>query len=281
MDSFDWLELNPAPEASSAPPAAGAPRNAAEYAREGRRLRRAGQFSGAAACFQQATGLMDQHFGAWMGGIDALVRAGRAPEADAKSRGVLDAYRKVRGLYASRALALIHTGALEAARPLLDVALESPKPLWYAACVEGEFFLRENPSRPRAAVSAFERALVEADDPWEAGYIAGWALRQAGHAVLAAGFFADAVHHDPRAAAGFLGLAECFERLRLHDQAAFYYECVQEIDPENAAARDGARRSGSLVYGLMRAFTRRDLKTRWKREIDRLKGKTDWIGYDL
>jgi tetratricopeptide (TPR) repeat protein len=161
------------------------------------------------------------------------------------------------------------------------VALEAPTPLWYAASVQGEFLLREAPNRPRGAVSAFERALGAADDPWEAAFIAGWALRNAGHAVLAAGFFAEAVHHDPRAVAGFLGLAECFEELRLHDQAAFYFECAQELDPEHAAARAGAKRCQSLVYGLMRVFTRRDLKQRWKLEIDRLKGKTDWIGYDL
>jgi hypothetical protein len=113
MDNFDWLEFGPAGEqAAPAKAPAGVPRSAGEYAVEGRRLRRAGQFSAAAACFQQATGLLDQHFGAWAGGIDSLVRAGRAPEADQKSRAVMEAYRKVRALYASRALALVHMGAL-------------------------------------------------------------------------------------------------------------------------------------------------------------------------
>lgn len=281
MDNQDWLEFSPRQAGALPPKPGGAPTDAAGFALEARRLRRAGHFHAAAMHYAQSVGLQEHQFDVWAALIDCLIRAGRAQEADAKSREVLDAFRKVRELYASRALALVYAGQLEAARPLLDVALEAPRPLWYASIVRGEFILRETPKRVRTAVDAFEQAIALAEDRWEPCYLGGWVLLRAGCAAPAAGFFAEAVHQDPTAAAGVIGLGDAFRALRLYDQAAFYYECAQALNPEDKLAQERLKQCQSWIYGLMRVFTKRDLRARWKAEYEMLKSKVEWTNYEL
>lgn len=282
MDSLDWLEFSPqSGQAPLAPRPSGLPTDAAGFALEGRRLRRAGHFHAAAQHYQQSVGLSEHQFSVWAALIDSLIRAGRTAEAEARSREVLDAFRKVRELYASRALALVYAGQLEAARPLLDVALEAPRPLWYASIVRGEFILRETPKRARIAVDAFEQAIARAEDPWEPCFIAGWVLLRAGLPAPAAGFFGEAVHQDPRAAAGLIGLGDSFRALRLYEQATFYYECAQALNPEDKLPQERLKHCKPWIFGLMRVFTKRDLRDRWKAEYEKLRSKVEWTNYEL
>jgi hypothetical protein len=241
MDNLDWLEFSPRKDGTLPPKPGGAPTDAAGFALEARRLRRAGHFHAAAMHYAQSVGLQEHQFSVWAALIDCLIRAGRTQEADAKSREVLDAFRKVRELYASRALALVYAGQLEAARPLLDVALEGNRPHWYASVVRGEFILRETPKRVRTAVDAFEQAIALAEDGWEPCFLGGWVLLRAGCAAPAAGFFAEAVHQDPKAAASLIGLGDAFRALRLYDQAAFY--CGALCDEGHDPVVESPRRS--------------------------------------
>lgn len=281
MDNLDWLEFSPRKDGTLPPKPGGAPTDAAGFALEARRLRRAGHFHAAAMHYAQSVGLQEHQFSVWAALIDCLIRAGRTQEADAKSREVLDAFRKVRELYASRALALVYAGQLEAARPLLDVALEGNRPHWYASVVRGEFILRETPKRVRTAVDAFEQAIALAEDGWEPCFLGGWVLLRAGCAAPAAGFFAEAVHQDPKAAASLIGLGDAFRALRLYDQAAFYYECAQALNPDDKLAQERLKQCRSWIYGLMRVFTKRDLRARWKAEYEMLKSKVEWTNYEL
>lgn len=282
MSDFEYLE----PRAAPAPAREGAAFQSGALdgpacARAGRELRRRGLFHAAAQYYAQAVGLAEHNHDLRAAWIDTLVRAGRIDEAGAQSRDAFEAYRKVRILYAARALALLHAGSLEAARPLLDVALEDDTARWYAMSVEAEWTLRARPERPQQAVFAFQRAAEAAADPWDVHYIGGWSLMRAERPVLAAAFFAEAVRADPRAAAGLMGLGDAFRALRLSDQAVFYYERALEAAPDQTAAQEAIAQCKSRVFGLMRAFGRRGLHETWRKEYEKLKQTVEWTDHAL
>ena len=72
----------------------------------------------------------------------------------------------------------------------------------------------------------------------------------------AAGFFSEAVHVKPAAVAGLLCLGDCFQLLRLYDQALFYYHKALEIEPANelAVARLREVLADVRLYGEMHRF---------------------------
>lgn len=275
MDRFESLEFE-----SKSGSAAGreadvsplvAPADGPGFYRAARAMREAGHFQSACGYYRKAVGFNDHHYGAWVELTDSLIRAGLIEEADRVSQEVIDAYRQVRVLYAARALVLGHQGRIEQARPLSDVSIEGEQPSWYGHCVRGELMLLEDSSTWPEAVAEFERAFELAGDlAWEAAFLAGWSLLAAKLHVLAAGFFAEAAHQRPRAAACWLFLGDTFHGLQLYDQALFYYQRVTELEPTHDKALERQRRTTPMLYGLMRAFRKGALERIWQREYERL-----------
>jgi tetratricopeptide (TPR) repeat protein len=247
-----------------------APKDGPSYYRAARRLRRAGYLDSAAQYYQRAVGFNEHHYQAWVEWIDTLVRAGRLEEADAQSRQALDAYRKVRLFYATRALTLAHQGAFEEALTLAGIGIEG-EGAWYACCVQAELFLLLPVCHRKEALTWLNRAIDCAEDRWEPCSLGGRMLLDAGLAVWAAGFYSEAAHADPLAAAGWLGLGETFERLRLYDQALFYYRKVTELEPRHEYALEAQRRCAPRLFGLTRVFRKDTLRRRWNSEFEKIR----------
>lgn len=271
MDRFDWLELEKAAAVESAGRYAPrqAPSDAASYYRAGREMREHGYFKSAVDYYEKAIGLNDQHYDAWIELIDTLVRISDLERAEARSREALDTYRLVRPFYASRALVMAHFGDFDEAYRHARVGVESQRPSWYAYCILAEVNLRQDVEKRLEALSLYEKALERAERPWEAAFLGGWALLEAQLPALAAGLFAEAAHHNPRAPICWLGLGDCFKALGLYDQALFYYQRVTEIEPRHEAALERQRKCASLPYGLLGALERRLMQGRWKRNFQK------------
>lgn len=247
------------------------PMDGPSCARAGADMREAGFFRSAASYYHKALGFNDQDYASWVGLVDSLVRAGDIAHAEAASEEALGNYGKVRPLYAVRALVLAHKARFDEADPLLRVALEAREPAWYALCVAGEVALRQDPHAHDEAQKRFMEAVDRAGWEWEAAYLGGWALLDAHKAVLAAGYFAEAAHMNPGAAAAWLGLADAFHALRLHDQACFYYDRVLELEPSHHEVRARRESAVSRIYGLMTPFGLSSLRRRWQREYARVR----------
>lgn len=270
MDRFDWLELDkvaPAAEnARHAPPCDGP-----SFYRAARRMRESGHFGAAAALYQKATGFDEHFYAAWVEWIDTLIRAGHLADAERRSAEALDAYRRVRVFYAARALVLAHQGRLSEAEEHAEIAL-AESPMWYAHLVRAEIFLLHDAQNLRGpALNALAAALRCADAPWEPHFIGGLMLLDAGWPAQAAAYFSEAVHARPAAVAGLLCLGDCFQALRLYDQALFYYHKAIEVEPANELARAREAQCAPLLYGLTRIFRREDLRAAWNREYNRWK----------
>jgi tetratricopeptide (TPR) repeat protein len=268
MSRFDWLELG---KGAAAPAAAELPREAPHdgpsFYRAARQLREAAFFNTASQYYERAIGFNDHDFAAWSELIDALIRAKRVVDADKKSYEALNNYRQVRAFYASRALALAYRGMLVDAYTLSDVSLEGEKN-WYACCVRAELLLKDSLDNRVLAAQFLEQALEATSSLWEPSYLGGTILFNAGWPQLAAGYFSEAAHYNPRAVAGWIGLGDCFKALRLHDQAQFYYQKAIEISPTHELVLARMRENAGGVFGLLRVFQRDVLRKRWNRAFE-------------
>ena len=275
--SFDHLEFESKTERPQRRPSAptAPPKDAAALQKHARRLRRAGHFSAAAKLYQKAVGLNEYNYAVRVACVDSLVRAGDYEAADHASHTALDAYRQVRLFYAARALALAHGGRLDEAFPLVQVSLEGEGRTWYARCVQAELLLRQSAENRVKALTLLDEAREIAEDLWEPSFLGGWMLLDAGFPALAAGFFSEAGHADPRAAAGWLYLGDCFHALRLHDQAMFYYQKAVEIEPQHETAVARQKQCAPKIFGLTRVFRRSELRRRWDRAFEQLQHRKE------
>lgn len=281
MDRFDWLELDstlgiamPGRTASQVPPVSGVmPNDAPSFYRAARDMRASGHFRAATEFYRKATGLSDHHFDGWVELIDTLVRARRMKEAAAASLDAHEAFKQVRVLYASRALVLAHEGNFNEAMRYSDTSIGAMEKAWYPRFVRGEIQLRMNPATLSTALASFEQAIQLADEAWEPALLAGWVLLDARLFALAAGFLAEAAHQNPRAPLAWLCLGDCFRELKFYEQALFYYQRVTELEPASEIALARQKECSSLIYGLMRVFSRDTLQKRWRRDFDRLLGR--------
>jgi len=272
MDRFDWIEFGDGAKSGKerAPAPRTRPTDGPSFYRAAREMRQAGHFKAAADCFRKTVSFDDHHYWAWVALIDTLVRARHIEEADTVSQEAIGNYRQVRPLYAARALVLAVQGKLDEAWPMSDVSVEGGDRSWYSRCVRGELFLRHDVEERRKAVALFEEAMDLSQRDWEAPFIAGLALLDAKLPALAAGFFAEAAHCNPRAPICWLCLGDAFNELRLYDQALFYYQRVTELEPTHEVARERQRKATPALYGLMKVFQRVSLKERWQKEYEDL-----------
>lgn len=271
MDRFDWLELERV-EQQDPPQPAKAPTDGPSFYAAARRMRMSGHFGAAAQFYERAIGFDDHNYGARVELVDTLVRAGRLDLADRFSHASLDAYRKVRILYAARALALTHRGDIEKALSLVQVALDEGRP-WYALCVRAETLLRSSATHRGEALVLLEEAADKTKSPWDMYFTGGCILIDAGWPALAAGYFSEAAHHQPGAVISWICLGDCFQELKLFDQALFYYEKAAELEPAHEVALQRRRTCTPFLYGLTRVFRRESLHQRWNRAFDELRAE--------
>jgi tetratricopeptide (TPR) repeat protein len=281
MDRFDWLELDstpgiaspPAPSQKAAVEPAAMPKDAPTFYRAAKAMREAGHFKAATDFYRRAVGFDDHHFDAWIELVDTLVRARRIADADAASLEAYENHKQFRTLYASRALVLAHLGRFPEAMQFSDVSVDAGNEAWYAHTARGEILLRMDVGFKGEALALFEQATRLAQNAFEPAFIAGWALLEAKQYALAASYLAEAAHQCPRAPLAWLCLGDCFRELKFYEQALFYYQRVTELEPASAIALERQKECGSVMYGLMRAFTRDSLQKRWRREFDKLFGR--------
>lgn len=279
MDRFDWLELDPA-EVETLPPRQ-RPFDGPSYYRAARLMREAGHFKAAADFYERAIGFSPHLYNAWIELVDTLVRGRRYAEADAKSEEALSRYRKVKGLYAARALAQCHAGDQIGALDSIAVCIDGGSAPWYARCVQSEILLRQSDANRPLVLEYLELAADAATKRWEPHFIAGWILLDGGYAVLAAGHFAESAHYNVRAPITWLCLGDCFRELRLYDQAMFYYQRVTELEPKHSVALERQKLVAGRGYGLMRLFRKEDLVRRWNDEYAKLSTKRELTVDDL
>mgnify|MGYP002682402214 CR=1 FL=1 len=73
----------------------------------------------------------------------------------------------------------------------------------------------------------------------------------------------------------FILLETHFRALRLYDQAIFYYQCAQELEPNSELSIARQKECGKLSFGLMRIFSRHKLRDRWKTAMEELARETE------
>ncbi len=261
MGGFDHLEFNTTPTEALYTPTPKA------HSEQARALRRAGYFEKALPVYRQAIGMNDHNYDAWTEYIDTLVRANHLDEADTFSKTALSNYRRVHQFYAARALVLSYQGDFNAAQTHVQTAMNQTAA--YPYCVYAEILLRESLSFRSEALDALQTALNTSEERWEPCFLGGCILLNAKLPALAAGYFSEAVHVAPHAAAGLLFLGDSFAALRLYDQAQFYYQKVVELEPDHAVALERQRSTVPLLYGLTRVFRRENLRTRWNKEFEK------------
>jgi tetratricopeptide (TPR) repeat protein len=277
MDRFDWIELESAAPVTAAQPEAHAqramPHDGPSFYRAAREMRASGHFRTASDFYQKAVGFDTHLHDAWVEWVDTLVRAKQLDQADAVSARALETHRQVRPIYAARALALGKMGKIAEAEPLAQVGVEGTEATWYGLCVRGELLLLQDSEFRVEALKQFDKALRKDLRAWESAFLAGWALLDAQLPTLAAAFFAEAAHRNTRVPICWLCLGDCYQELRLYEQAAFYYRRVAELEPTHELAQDRIDRAESLTHGLMRLFRREDLHKRWSQAFGKDIGK--------
>lgn len=275
-DRFNWLEINTGEEKreTSRKPRI-QPHDASSFYQAARDMREAAYLGDACEYYRKAVGLNDQHYGAWCELIDTLVRSNQLDLADQVSADAFANYRQVRLFYAARALVLAHKHRTEEAFPLVSVALEGDPAAWYPRCVMGEVLLRFDCEQRFEAQRFFGEAIERASDPWEPYFLAGWAFLHTGMPALAASYLAEAAHFRPRAALCWLYLGDSFRALRLYEQAMFYYQRAQEIEPNSEFSIARQKECSKLVFGLMRIFNRHKLRDRWNAALEDLQRPTE------
>ena len=272
MDRFDWIEID---KGAVAEPEAGLqlkvrPYDGASYYRAARQMREAAHFRPAVDFYRKAVGFQPHHYTGWVELVDTLLRARQRDSADEVSQQALDAFRQVRVLYASRALVLGYRGEYREARRHLEVSLDCEDPPWYAKCVEAELLIRQDSNNRPRALACLEDAADWADSGWDAHFIGGWMLLDAGFPALAAGYFAEAAHWNAAAPVGWLCLGDCFRELRLYEQALFYYQRVTELEPAHDLALKRQKACSPKLFGLLRVFNRNRLRKRWNERFERI-----------
>lgn len=268
-DRFNWLEINTGGQqrqASSAPRVP--PHDASSFYQAARNMREAAHLGTACDYYRKAVGLNDQNYGAWCELIDTLVRNNELDEAEKVSSDAFENYRQVRLLYAARALVMTYRRRTEEAFPLISVALEGDPAAWYPRCVMGEMLVRFDREKRFEAERFFEEAIEKAGNPWEPYFLAGWAFLYAGMPALAASYLAEAAHFRPKSAWCWLCLGDSFRSLRLYEQATFYYQRAQEIEPNSELAIARQKECSKLSFGLMRIFNRHKLRDRWNAALE-------------
>jgi len=270
MDRFDWLEIDDeiAATQSAQKEAPVRPQDGPTFAKAARRMRESGHFRSAVQFYEKALGFQPHDYACWVEMIDTLLRARQLEAADEKSQAALGDRGQVRVLYASRALVLAHQGQYREAQQHLEAAQDTTEPAWYAACVEAELLLRQDPTQRGPALACLERAADATKARWDVHFLAGWMLLDAKLPALAAGHFAEAGHWNPHAPLGWLCLGDCFQDLRLYDQAMFYYQRVTELEPGHALGLKRQKQCGGRMYGLLRVFRRENLRRRWNEEFE-------------
>ena len=269
MDRFDYMEFQQQGGAVTPDSAQVMPQDGASAYRLASKMRRRGHFKRACDMYSLAVGFEPHHYAAWSEWIDTLVRAGHVEAADHKSHEALDKFRQVRLLYAVRALALIHTHRLPEADQLLSVALDG-KPTWYGKCVQAELLLYQSKENRHRVIDLLEEATDLTPEKWEPMFLGGLMLYEAGWPALAAGLLAEAVHYDPQSTAALIYLGDCFNALKLHERALFYYQKATELEPNHAIALERLRSNVSKPFGLLRVFQRDHLRQRWDREFEKM-----------
>ena len=274
-DRFNWLEINAGERDRGVSRPRVAPHDASSFYQAARSMREAAHLGAACDYYRKAVGLNDQHYGAWCELIDTLVRCNQLDEADRVSSDAFENYRQVRLFYAARALVLTHRRRMQEAFPLISVALEGDSEAWYPRCVMGELLVRFEREKRFEAQRFFEEAIDKAPDPWEPYFLAGWTFLCTGMPALAASYLAEAAHFRPRSALCWLYLGDSFRALRLYDQAIFYYQCAQELEPNSELSIARQKECGKLSFGLMRIFSRHKLRDRWKTAMEELARETE------
>lgn len=270
MDRFDWLEIeHESPSTPRTRVQRQAPTDGPTFYQAARRMRRGGHFRQAADFYGRAIGFDDHHYAARAELVDTLIRDNRFAEADRESAAALANYGQVRMLYAGRGLALAHLGRFQEAHQHAETALDA-EATWYAHGVYAEVCLKMSPDNRGLAFQHLERALELAEDLWDPYFMGGCMLWDAGWPTLAAGYFSEACHRDPRAVVGWLCLGECFHALRLYDQALFYFQKATEVEPTHEIALARQKKCVPLLWGLTRVFAPRDLRRRWNKEFDKM-----------
>ena len=275
MDRFDWLELAvEAPASARKPHSYGlmrAPDDGPTYYLAARRMRESGHFKAAAHCYSQAIGFDERNYGAWVEYIDTLVRAKQLVTADEVSQTALNNYGLVRQFYASRALVLAQDGNMSDAFGHSDVSLDGERN-WYCVAVRAELLLNSRGNRSTACELLVE-AVDRAEDRWEPHFVGGCILLDAQHPALAAAYFSETAHYNPRAVIGWICLGDCFHALKLYDQALFYYQKATELEPTHEVALDRQKNCVPRLYGLTRLFHQVSLRKRWNSEYEKLNVK--------
>lgn len=271
MDRFDWLEFD-AQKVRKSPgrDIPSQPKDGPGYYRAARRMRESGHFKAAAEFYDKAIGFSDQHYSAWAELIDTLVRAKQLDAAEAKCDEALGNYGQVRLFYASRALVFAHRGRLADAYSYSDVSIEGGEQAWYPRCVRAEVCVRHSRDNRHQALEYLDEACRLTNQPWETHFLGACMFLDANLPAWAAGFAAEAVRYNPHAPIGWLVLGDCFEALRLYDQAMFYYQRVLELESTHAVALARQRKCAPKTFGLMRVFRRENLRERWNQEFEKL-----------
>lgn len=273
MDRFDWLEL----ESGNTPRPVDyglkqAPNDGPSFYRAARRMRESGHFKSASECYQKSIGFDDANYGARVELIDTLVRAHQLELAEEKAKEAVEAYGLVRQFYASRALVFAHRGNLSDAFGHSDVSLEEERN-WYCVAVRAELLLKSSRDNRVLATELLEEAVDLATDRWEPHFIAGTILLDCGWPPLAAGHFSEAIHCNPRAVVGWISLGDCFQALRLYDQALFYFQKAIELESNHEVALSRERECAPRLFGLTRMFRTVDLRARWDQAYDDLRNE--------
>lgn len=273
MDRFDWIEIETPQRAPGARPALEGtqPMDGETFYRAARRMRQAGHFRSASEFYEKAVGFDEHHYAAWVEWIDTLVRARQLGGASDRAKYAMNSFRQVRILYAAQALVYLHAGDFDEAQRHLDVGMDTDDVSWYALCVQAELELRKGGPRYQEALMWLEKATDAARSPWDVYFIGGWMLLDANFPTLAAGYFAEAGHCNPRAPIAWMCLGDCFQILGLHDQAIFYYQRVLELEPTHDLAFKREKECAPKLFGLMKVFRRATLHDRWEKEFERIK----------
>jgi len=264
---FEDLELGPIPSRKRADDRlVTEPKDGPGCHRHAKRLRRAGHLGKAARFYERSLGYQEHNYEAWLEFADTLIRARDIERADAVAQKAIEGHGQARVLYAGLACVRAHQGHLSDAFRLSDVSLDTQRD-WYAVAVRGEIAMRkagDSRSFRKDAMECFEEASRLADDPWDAYFMAGCAMYDAGWPAYAAAYFSEALHVDPAAAAAWLGMGDAFQAMKLHEQAGFYYEQAIQLQPHLERARSGRRSALQAVYGLLSIFDKASLEEKWQ-----------------
>lgn len=178
----DWLEFPPDPaEKGTAAEELPSPHPADGLMRSGERLFYEGEFEAAARDFRAARRHDPSLFEAWAAEVDACLRAGDLPRADAVASEALASYGKVPLFYAAKALVLAHQGQFEAAYHHSDIAVKHQGAGLFTWLARAEVVLATSAwGTMQSAEACFEKACQADPSHWRADSRAALCLIQWG-----------------------------------------------------------------------------------------------------